>query len=153
MRDVRAWARHVNHSPGEMTVMYSLPTLRDRPEDIEALTCYSLIQLGREDGRAITATSEALDALRGHRWPGNARGLNSLLEGARSIAAGQVLTDREILEALGRTAASDTAVTTTADRRSVSERAFVSCGAEPSIERRSTDSEASESAPCVGAWV
>jgi two-component system, NtrC family, response regulator HydG len=91
------------------TMTYSLPALRDRPDDIEPLTRHWLEHLRREDGRLVTASPAALDVLRAHPWPGNVRELRSVLERAKTIAAGQVLTDRKILESLGRTMPSDIA--------------------------------------------
>lgn len=56
----------------------SLPPLRERPEDIEPLTEYTLRQLSGATPPEITP--EARAALRGYSWPGNVRQLRNCLE-------------------------------------------------------------------------
>lgn len=55
-----------------------LPPLRERPEDIEPLTEYTLKQLTGTNPPEIAP--EARDALRGYSWPGNVRQLRNCLE-------------------------------------------------------------------------
>lgn len=62
------------------TVAYRLPPLRDRREDIEALTRYWVMRQEREGGQVVTINRAALDALRGYPWPGNVRELRNVLE-------------------------------------------------------------------------
>jgi DNA-binding NtrC family response regulator len=56
----------------------SLPPLRERPEDIEPLTEYTLKQLTGTTPPEITP--EARAALRAYSWPGNVRQLRNCLE-------------------------------------------------------------------------
>jgi len=55
-----------------------LPPLRDRPEDIEPLTEYTLRQLTGANAPEIVP--EAREALRAYAWPGNVRQLRNCLE-------------------------------------------------------------------------
>jgi DNA-binding NtrC family response regulator len=55
-----------------------LPPLRERPEDIEPLTEYTLKQLTGTNPPEIVP--EAREALRGYSWPGNVRQLRNCLE-------------------------------------------------------------------------
>ena len=55
-----------------------LPPLRERPEDIEPLTEYTLKQLTGTNPPEIAP--EAREALRGYSWPGNVRQLRNCLE-------------------------------------------------------------------------
>jgi len=55
-----------------------LPPLRERPEDIEPLTEYTLKQLTGANAPEIVP--EARDALRAYAWPGNVRQLRNCLE-------------------------------------------------------------------------
>jgi len=55
-----------------------LPPLRERPEDIEPLTEYTLRQLTGANAPEIVA--EAREALRAYAWPGNVRQLRNCLE-------------------------------------------------------------------------
>lgn len=55
-----------------------LPPLRERPEDIEPLTEYTLKQLTGTNPPEIVP--EARDALRAYSWPGNVRQLRNCLE-------------------------------------------------------------------------
>ena len=64
-----------------------LPTLRERPEDIELLAAHFLEIFAREHGRkAKDLPRETLDALREHRWPGNIRELKNVIERACVLA-------------------------------------------------------------------
>ena len=59
----------------------NLPPLRNRPQDIEPLVEHQLARLSTS-GRATTLLPAALEALEGHRWPGNERELRATLERA-----------------------------------------------------------------------
>jgi len=60
-----------------------LPPLRDRPDDIPALTDHLLAKLSDALGRpAPTLTDEAIEALSSYRYPGNVRELGNILERA-----------------------------------------------------------------------
>jgi DNA-binding NtrC family response regulator len=60
-----------------------LPSLRERPEDVEPLAHFLLGRLAGTLGRSPPRlTPSALEALRGHGWPGNVRELRNVLERA-----------------------------------------------------------------------
>lgn len=95
-----------------------LPALRERPEDIEALTRYWAARLaGAHGGRAVSVSAAALKALRAQPWPGNARQLRSVLNQAVSLLTGPVLSEREITAALSETAALPPVMADSASKR------------------------------------
>lgn len=59
-----------------------LPTLRERAEDIPALAAFFLGKIAKENGRSFPGglARESLDYLLRHRWPGNIRELQNVLE-------------------------------------------------------------------------
>ena len=61
-----------------------MPSLRQRPEDIEPLTQAFLKHL-RSNGKAVELSNSALDALRYYRFPGNVRELENILERAATL--------------------------------------------------------------------
>jgi two-component system response regulator PilR (NtrC family) len=66
-----------------------VPSLRDRPEDIEELATSILLRLARRmrlDAPAISPA--ALDTLRGYGFPGNVRELENILERALTLCGG-----------------------------------------------------------------
>jgi DNA-binding NtrC family response regulator len=64
-------------------VMIQLPPLRDRVGDITLLADHFLAIKAREAGKQITGfTDEAMAALRGYAYPGNARELENIIERA-----------------------------------------------------------------------
>ncbi len=76
-------------------VVLRVPRLRDRAEDIGALTRHFLAMLGR------TAPAEAeLSPLLQHSWPGNVRELKRMVERAVCAAAGSPVTARHLVEQL-----------------------------------------------------
>ena len=74
----------------------AVPSLRERPDDIPALTEYFL----RKSQKPITMSDEAVTALRRHRWPGNVRELQHVVEQAVWLAAGPTITLDDLPEAL-----------------------------------------------------
>ena len=59
----------------------SLPSLRERPDDIPLLTRYFVEQANCKNHRQVKGFSEeALAALENHSWPGNVRELKNLVE-------------------------------------------------------------------------
>ncbi|AMY08590.1 Transcriptional regulatory protein ZraR [Luteitalea pratensis] len=87
-----------------------LPPLRERPEDIVALTAQFLEDLGQQFGRAPAGiTYDAKAALLAHPWRGNARELRNALERAAILAEGGLITPEHLaLEPLARTDAATT---------------------------------------------
>jgi transcriptional regulator with PAS, ATPase and Fis domain len=70
-----------------------LPPLRERLDDVLALSDAFLQDIGRSFGRAPAGlTREARDALLAHDWPGNARELHNALERAAILCEGGLIT-------------------------------------------------------------
>ncbi len=67
-----------------------LPPLRERADDIEALTQHFLTKLRGRTGKKIQSISdEALQVLKGYRWPGNVRELENVIEQSMVFAEGE----------------------------------------------------------------
>jgi DNA-binding NtrC family response regulator len=63
------------------TIVLRLPSLRERPEDIEALADDLLARISHELGRSGTSlAAPAVRALQQYAWPGNIRELKNVLE-------------------------------------------------------------------------
>jgi DNA-binding NtrC family response regulator len=72
-------------------VAIDIPPLRDRPEDVEDLAHHFLDRIGRSMNRKGLALSPgAIEALKAHHWPGNARELQNAIE--RAVVLGQSAT-------------------------------------------------------------
>ncbi len=70
-------------------LVLDVPPLRERPEDLPALTLVALERARRVLGREpIGIDAQAMDALLAHRWPGNARELQEVIERAVRRASG-----------------------------------------------------------------
>ncbi|HVR02819.1 MAG TPA: sigma 54-interacting transcriptional regulator, partial [Polyangia bacterium] len=66
-------------------ISLTLPSLRERPEEIESLAQRFLaeaVSAGGGKARGPRLSSEALDVLRAYCWPGNARELRNMIERA-----------------------------------------------------------------------
>lgn len=72
----------------------SLPSLRERPEDIEPLASHLLKQLGGAHPPELAP--EVLDALKTYSWPGNVRQLRNTLERAMLLANDNRITVHEL---------------------------------------------------------
>lgn len=69
-----------------------LPALRERREDLPALTDVLIARIAAALGRPpLRLTGEALGVLESYRWPGNVRELANVLERALIRARGQVI--------------------------------------------------------------
>jgi DNA-binding NtrC family response regulator len=69
-----------------------LPSLRERGEDLPMLARHYLLRFSRQLGREVrTISTEALEQLCAHDWPGNIRELQSVLKQALLHASGAVL--------------------------------------------------------------
>jgi DNA-binding NtrC family response regulator len=69
-----------------------LPALRDRRDDISLLVDHFLQRFARETGKDVRSISpEALARLEVHRWPGNIRELQNVIERAIVLGRGSVL--------------------------------------------------------------
>jgi formate hydrogenlyase transcriptional activator len=70
----------------------TVPPLRERPEDIEALVRHFVGRFARRMNRRIEVIpTETLDALRRHPWPGNVRELENLIQRAVILSPGRQL--------------------------------------------------------------
>ena len=83
------------------------PPLRDRMDDVDALTRHFLATFSkRYDCGEVSISPEALCALQTHRWPGNVRELRAVLQSAMVHASGRIGV-RHVIRALGRRGATD----------------------------------------------
>jgi len=74
-----------------------IPPLRERREDIPALTDHFIRKHTQRTGRRIDKVEEAvLEAFRDYDWPGNVRELENTIERAVVLSPGPVMTRREI---------------------------------------------------------
>ncbi|HET9595976.1 MAG TPA: sigma 54-interacting transcriptional regulator [Anaeromyxobacteraceae bacterium] len=65
----------------------TLPSLRERREDIPLLVEHQLKVHAQETRRRVTIAPRVLDALQGYDWPGNVRELHNVIEGELSVLA------------------------------------------------------------------
>ncbi|MGC9141027.1 MAG: sigma-54-dependent transcriptional regulator [Caldimicrobium sp.] len=76
-----------------------IPPLRERKEDIPALTYFFIDKLSKEHGKKIKGiTSEALTCLMQYNWPGNVRELKNVIERAIILATEEYITLNELPE-------------------------------------------------------
>jgi DNA-binding NtrC family response regulator len=64
------------------TVQIGVPSLRERMDDLPALTTHFLASFERQSRQTITIAKSAMDLLQSHCWPGNVQELRSLLQDA-----------------------------------------------------------------------
>jgi transcriptional regulator with PAS, ATPase and Fis domain len=75
----------------------TVPTLRERKEDIPLLADHFLAQLRTEMRKPLEAVSaEALEILIAYDWPGNVRELRNVLERGAVLARGPIITPIEL---------------------------------------------------------
>jgi DNA-binding NtrC family response regulator len=72
------------------TARLTLPPLRERPSDIDALVTHFFKELEGDGARVVTEEEAA--ELRAHAWPGNVRELRAVVE--RAVATGSLAIDR-----------------------------------------------------------
>ncbi|MCI4663665.1 MAG: sigma-54 dependent transcriptional regulator [Neomegalonema sp.] len=71
----------------------SVPSLRERPEDIPALVDYFIRKVAAEEGRDVRAIEpSAQDVLVEYEWPGNVRQLENVIYRAVVLSDGPILT-------------------------------------------------------------
>jgi two-component system response regulator PilR (NtrC family) len=69
-----------------------LPPLRERPDDIPLLAKHFLTRLSGEMGKSVSSVSrEGMRLLREHRWPGNIRELENVIERAVALESREVI--------------------------------------------------------------
>lgn len=84
----------------------SLPSLRERVEDVHLLVFHFLEDYKTKSGRFISGISkEAMRALVNYDWPGNVRELENAIERAVIIASGRQIELDDLPEAISRSAA------------------------------------------------
>ncbi len=79
----------------------SVPSLRERVEDIPLLADHFLARLSRDMGTTRRLSSDAAAALSGHAWPGNVRQLENLLKRLVLTSAEPEISRAEAETALG----------------------------------------------------
>ena len=88
-------------------VQIFMPTLRDRPEDLDVLVPALLEDLNRKHGCAVRGVEdEVLQTFRSYSWPGNVRELRNVLERAVVTCGGEVLRKKDLAPDFGRPAPS-----------------------------------------------
>jgi len=76
----------------------NLPSLIDRPEDIEILTHYFLRKIVGEINReGMTISRDAVEKLRAHHWPGNVRELENTLKRGATLCTTNHLESSDII--------------------------------------------------------
>jgi DNA-binding NtrC family response regulator len=98
-----------------------LPPLRERREDIPLLTAAFVRDCATRMNRAITGVSTAAErVLQQNQWEGNIRELRNVIERACLLSEARMLSERDVLAAMPRAAASGAgAAETTAVHRQV----------------------------------
>jgi two-component system response regulator HydG len=78
-------------------IAVNLPPLRDRPEDIPLLASHFMKMYAAKAGKQITGiTQGAMEALTVHRWVGNVRELENVIERAVVLTSNEVLDVEEL---------------------------------------------------------
>jgi transcriptional regulator with PAS, ATPase and Fis domain len=76
-------------------VEVALPSLRERPDDIEALVLVFIEEFNRAAGKRVVRVPEHVwDILRHHDWPGNVRELRNVVERCVLLSTGPELPSR-----------------------------------------------------------
>ena len=95
-----------------------VPPLRARAEDIPLLAEHFMAEFAREYGRRLkTFDADAMAVLRQYAWPGNVRELRNVVERLAIMAAGDVITARDLAFLVPMTAPHDAAPSADASAR------------------------------------
>ncbi len=86
-----------------------LPPLRERLEDIQALSNYFLEKQSSKGKGSKKLSNDSLKWLVGHDWPGNIRELKNVLERAALISSGPEITPQDLILTEGEEIAVDLA--------------------------------------------
>ena len=79
----------------------SMPSLRDRIEDIPLLTTHFLQRIEKENSRpTLSISKEAMALLQAYSWPGNVRELYNCLKNAAINSQGDVILPRDLPQAM-----------------------------------------------------
>ena len=79
-----------------------LPALRERREDIPALSRHIVARFNAENGRALTLNSRAGSMIARCAFPGNIRELENCLRGAAALTTGEEICERDFACRQGR---------------------------------------------------
>ncbi len=115
----------------------TLPSLRERQDDIPQLALFFLTRFARKFGKQIEGISqETMELLMNYPWPGNIRELQNIIERGAVLATGKLLTlDRDLFQA-----SAGGAVVTTTKRETPPQTSTQPAQAEPmaidDIQRR-----------------
>ena len=74
----------------------TIPPLRARKEDVDALTDFFLQRFARELGKPLRISDAARAALRAHDWPGNIRELENCIERAAILCDQNTIESRDL---------------------------------------------------------
>jgi DNA-binding NtrC family response regulator len=86
-------------------VQIFMPTLRERPEDLDVLVPALLEDLNRKHGCSVRGVEdEVLQTFRTYAWPGNVRELRNALERAVVTCTGELIRKRDLAPDFGRPA-------------------------------------------------
>jgi DNA-binding NtrC family response regulator len=79
-------------------IQISLPSLRERKEDVSILAREFLRDIGERRGLGgpLGMSSDALGSLESHAWPGNVRELRNVIERAASLADGPEISSADL---------------------------------------------------------
>ncbi|HDM77788.1 MAG TPA: hypothetical protein ENG51_15195 [Deltaproteobacteria bacterium] len=80
-------------------VKFTLPTLKERKEDIPLLVQHFIQEMNKKFSRCVeSVTPEALDLLTSYPWPGNVRELKNCIESAFNFCSGRLIGIRDLPE-------------------------------------------------------
>ena len=77
-------------------VPISIPSLRERREDVEPLAMHLLARVAGRQDRSLLLAPDALRVLLEYHWPGNARELENALEYAVAVCRGQTIHEDDL---------------------------------------------------------
>ena len=77
-----------------------LPSLRERPEDIEPLVAHFLRQFSLDEAQPLRISDEAMELLMHYDWPGNIRELRSAIQHGQIVCDGQLIRPADLPDAL-----------------------------------------------------
>ena len=96
-----------------------IPPLRERRDDIPALAAGFVREFAHAAGSAMEITSEAIDALLRHDWPGNARELRNVIERATIVCDGGAIRPGDLSLVRASPAAADSTDLEVIERRTI----------------------------------
>ncbi len=78
-----------------------LPSLRERPEDIDQLVAYFIECFQQKSGKRVQGINDrCIHLLKSYPWPGNVRELENCIERAVIVAAGRMVTENDLPESI-----------------------------------------------------